>query len=93
MRKTKASDLAQALRLPKSRSMEAIVKAELISALIAEVDRRKLTHAELAKHSRLTRSTVTGILAGSLQKVTIDRILRLIDAAGLEAHVKVRRTA
>ena len=36
---------------------------------------------------------VTGILAGSLQKVTIDRLLRLVDAAGLEAHIKVRRAA
>jgi len=33
------------------------------------------------------------LLAGSLQKVTIDRILRLVDAAGLEAHVKVKRAA
>jgi predicted XRE-type DNA-binding protein len=45
----------------------------------------------LAERAGLSRSTVTGILAGSLQKVTIDRLLRLVDAAGLEAHVKVRR--
>ena len=29
----------------------------------------------------------------SLQKVTIDRVLRLVDAAGLEAEIKVRRAA
>jgi hypothetical protein len=36
---------------------------------------------------------VTGILSGSLQKVTIDRVLRLVDAVGLEAQIKVRRAA
>ena len=29
----------------------------------------------------------------SLQKVTIDRVLRLLEAVGLEASVKVRRAA
>ena len=37
--------------------------------------------------------SVTGILSGSLQKVTIDRVLRLVDAAGLEANIRVRRAA
>jgi len=36
---------------------------------------------------------VTGILSGSLQKVTIDRRLRLLEAVGLEANVRVRRAA
>jgi len=36
---------------------------------------------------------VTGILSGSLQKVTIDRLLRLLEAVGLEANVRVRRAA
>jgi hypothetical protein len=34
---------------------------------------------------------VTGILSGSLQKVTIDRVLKLIEAVGLVAEVKVKR--
>jgi predicted XRE-type DNA-binding protein len=93
MTKTNAKDLAKELNLPASRAVEAIVKAELISAVIKEVKRQKLTHAELARRAKLARSTVTGILGGSLRKVTIDRILRLVDAAGLEAHVKVRRAA
>lgn len=91
--KTSVKELAKALNLPASRAAEAVVKAELISAVIDEVKRQGLTHAELAKRARLARSTVAGILGGSLQKVTIDRILRLVDAAGLEAHVKVRRAA
>lgn len=69
------------------------MKADLISAVHREVERRGITHAQLARDSGLPRSAVTGILSGSLQKVTIDRVLRLVEAAGLEAAVKVRRAA
>jgi predicted XRE-type DNA-binding protein len=93
MKKTSATDLAKKLNLPKARGLEAVTKARLISAVLKEVQRRGLTHAQLAKASGLPRSAVTGILSGSLQKVTIDRVLRLVEAAGLEAEVKVRRAA
>jgi len=93
MRKTSAAELARELNLPKSRGLEAIMKAQLISAVLREAKRRGLTHAELAKRSGLPRSAVTGILSGSLQKVTIDRVLRLVDAAGLEAAITIRRAA
>ena len=39
----------------------------------------------------LLDDAVTGILSGSLQKVTIDRVLRLVEAAGLEAEIRIRR--
>jgi transcriptional regulator with XRE-family HTH domain len=58
-----------------------------------ELTRQGLTHAELAQRSGLPRSAVTGILAGSLQRVTIDRLLRLVEAAGLEAAIRIRRAA
>lgn len=93
MKKTTASQLAKQLSVSKARGLEAVVKAQLISAVMRETERRGLTHAELARASGLPRSAVTGILSGSLQKVTIDRVLRLVEAAGLEAEVKTRRAA
>ena len=60
---------------------------------IVPYNRRGLTHAELASRSGLPRSAVTGVLSGSLQKVTIDRVLRLIEAAGLEVDIRIRRAA
>src|SRR5262249_60000069 len=92
-KKPPADRLAKLLGIPKSRGLEAVLKAQLIAAVLREVDRRGLTHAELAAHSGLPRSAVTGILSGSLQKVTIDRVLRLVEAAGLEADIRVRRAA
>ena len=92
-KKTSATALARALDIPKARGLEAVIKAQLISAVLHEAEHRSLTHAQLATRSGLSRSAVTGILSGSLQQVTIDRVLRLVEAAGLEAEVKVRRAA
>jgi len=92
-RRTSAESLAKLLAIPKSRGLEAVLKAQLIAAVAREIDLRGLTHAELAKRSALPRSAVTGILSGSLQKVTIDRVLRLVESAGLVADIKVRRAA
>jgi len=94
MRKaTSAGQLARKLNISKGRALEAVIKARLISAVLRQVERRKLTRAELAKRSGLPRTAVSGILSGSLQKVTIDRVLRLVEAAGLEADIKIRRAA
>ncbi len=90
---TSPGRLARQLSIPKSRSVEAVLKAQLIAAIVREIDRRHLAHVEVATRSGLPRSAVTGILSGSLQKVTIDRVLRLLEAVGLEASVKVKRAA
>lgn len=92
-KKTDASRLSELLNIPSSRSMEAVIKAQLISAILKAVEKQELTHAELAKRSQLPRSAVTGILSGSLQKITIDRVLKLVEAAGLVAEVRVHRKA
>lgn len=92
-KRTTGAALAAQLGLPRARGLEAVVKARLISAVLEEVSRQGLTHAELARRTRIPRSAVTGILSGSLQRVTIDRILRLVEAVGLEAEIRVRRAA
>lgn len=92
-KKTTTDQLSRMLSIPKPRALEATLKAQLISAVVREAARRGLTHAELAQRSGLSRSAVTGILAGSLQRVTIDRLLRLVEAAGLEAALRIRRAA
>jgi DNA-binding IclR family transcriptional regulator len=67
-KKTTTNQLPRMLSIPKSRALEATLKAQLIAAVVREVGRRGLTHAELAHRSGLPRSAVTGVLAGSLQR-------------------------
>lgn len=93
MKKTSADEIAGVLQIKKSRSLEATMKASLIAAILKQVETLGMTHADLAISSGLPRSAVTGILSGSLQKVTLDRVLRLVDAAGLTAEVKIKKIA
>lgn len=93
MKKTTSSELSKKLKISKGRSLEAVIKADLISAILLSAKEQELTHAEIAKLSGLPRSAVTGILSGSLQKVTLDRILKLIEAVGLTVETKVKKVA
>ena len=86
-----ADTLAKKLNIGRARSLEAVLKADIIDAVLRTIEQSGMTHAELASRSGLPRSAVTGILSGSLQKVTLDRILKLIEAAGLTAEIKVRK--
>ena len=91
--KTGAKELARRLRISPQRGTDAIMKAQLIAAVAHAAQEHGLTHVELAKRSGLPRSAVTGILSGSLQKITVDRVLRLVEAAGLIAEVRIRKAA
>lgn len=93
MKTTSANELAKKLKISKSRGLEAILKADLIGAVLKAIEKEHITHAQVSKKSGLPRSAVTGILSGSLQKVTLDRILKLVEAVGLTAELRVRRVA
>ena len=92
-KKSKASKFATTLKISQSRALEAVIKAQLIAAIVKAAKKKGLTHEMLAERSGLPRSAVTGILSGSVQKVTINRILRLVEAADLVAEIKVRNAA
>ncbi len=91
--KSTAVEIAKLAGISPAKGMEAIIKAQLITAVLQALQDKKTTHLELAKRAKLPRSAVTGILSGSLQKVTIDRVLRLIEAVGLIAEIRIRKSA
>ncbi|MCB1213922.1 MAG: XRE family transcriptional regulator [Deltaproteobacteria bacterium] len=91
--KSRTKNLGVDLSISPTRVKLAYIKAELIRAVLRIVKKEKLTHQELAKRSKLSRSTVTGILSGSLQKVTLDRLIRLVEAVGLEADIRIKKAA
>ena len=90
---TSSRALARSLKIHPARSLEALLKAKLIAAVVLNSKKNGLTHTELARRTGIPRSAVTGILSGSLQKVTIDRVLRLVDACDLTAEIRVKAAA
>ncbi len=92
--KVKSSQgLAKALKISESRALEARFKVQLILAISKEVENRDLTHLQVAELSGQPRSAITGILSGSLQKVTLDRLLRIAEAVGLTVEWKIRHAS
>lgn len=83
-------DLAESLEISKERGQLAELKSKLISEIIKSAKKNELTHQELSIMSGIPRSAITGIINGSLQKVTIDRLLRLLFSVGLNVEMKIK---
>jgi len=92
-KKTNSKKLSAMLGISRARSTESIIKAKLIKGIQDKIRVKNITHLELAELTGLPRSAVSGILSGSLQKVTIDRLLRMVDGVGMEVEVRLKKVA
>jgi len=93
MKRISAEKLAKELQISRARGIEAVIKAQLIRAITDAAEEQKMTHDQIAKRSGVPRSAVTGILSGSLHKVSLDRVLKLVEAVNLTAEVRTKRAA
>jgi predicted XRE-type DNA-binding protein len=89
----KISDLAVSLGVTNERGQLSELKSRLTKEIIKSISLNELTHQELANLSGVPRSAITGIVNGSLQKVTIDRLLRILFSLGLKIEVKIKTAA
>ena len=94
MRSTKynnAAELAQALGLPTKRGLVDKMKAKFTKEIIKAVNKNNLTHKEVSELSEVPRSAVTGIINGSLHKVSIDRLTRILGTLGKTVELKIKK--
>ena len=89
----KVSDLAVSLGVSKERGQLAELKSRLTKEIKKFIDLNELTHQELADLSGVPRSAITGIINGSLQKVTLDRLLRVLFSLGVKIEMKIKTAA
>ncbi len=87
------SDLSVSLGLSKERGQLAELKSRITKEIIKFIEVNELTHQELANLSGVPRSAITGIINGSLQKVTLDRLLRVLFSLGLKIEMKIKAAA
>ena len=69
------------------------MKTKLKQRIVKETIKRNVTSAELADLSGLTRSVVSGIVNGSLQSVSLERLIRLAFAIDLVVELNIRKAA
>jgi predicted XRE-type DNA-binding protein len=85
------AELAKALDLPATAAHEWRIKSELTSALIVAVEKGNLTHAEVAKRAKTSRTRITSILNRNLQHVSSDLLIRILGALGYEVKLSISR--
>jgi predicted XRE-type DNA-binding protein len=68
---------------------ELTVKSKLISSILETMRRRKLTQVEAAKICRTDQPTLSKILRGRVESVTIDRLAGFLTALGRTVEIRV----
>ncbi len=83
-------DLSKILGLPDSDAIEAEFKAELMTKIRKQVNKLGLTHQQVADISGVGRTTITGIVNCSIQRITIDRLIRVLISLGISPEIKYK---
>ena len=83
--------LAKALGLSVTDAREWQVQYALLKRIKEIMRREKITHAELAKRARTSRSRITTILNDNLENVSSDLLIRIVGALGYKVSVSVSR--
>lgn len=84
-------ELARTLGLSSAESEEWRVQHALLERLRKIVRDEALTHAEVARRGRSSRTRVTAILNGNLDNVSSDLLIRLLRGLGYRVKVSVSR--
>jgi len=69
---------------------ELTVKSRLISAIDETIKRRKLTQLEAARRCGTDQPTLSKVLRGRMESVTIDRLTAWLTALGRIVEIRVR---
>lgn len=69
---------------------ELTVKSNLISAISETISRRKMTQAQAAKICKTDQPTLSKVLRGRVESITIDRLAGFLTALGRTVEIRVR---
>ncbi len=88
-----AAELADILGLSAADSVESQLRSDLNDKIIEVVNKAGLTHAQVAKLARTSRSRTTAILNRNTKDVSTDLMLRILASLGYRAKVTFSRAA
>ncbi len=79
------------LNLPDAENLK--LRSELMIAIAKWVEDSGLTQAQAAKKLQTTQPRLNDLLKGRYEKFTIDRLVKMLDAAGLHVSVSISEAA
>jgi len=69
------------------------IRAAMMNALIAQIEKRKLTQAQAAKLLGVTQPRVSDLMRGRLHLFSLDTLVNFLSAAGLRVTLRVSKAA
>jgi predicted XRE-type DNA-binding protein len=88
-----AQQLAKALGLTPADGAEIELRSALNSKIIEAVQRKGLTHAQVASLARTSRTRITAIMNRNTRNISTDLLLRILYALGYTAKITFRTAA
>ena len=88
-----ATELAHQLGLSSADGAEIQLRSDLNDKIIEIVQKAGLSHAQVAKLARTSRSRITAILNRNTKDVSTDLMLRIIASLGYRAKITFSRAA
>ena len=85
-----AAELAKALGLTPADGAEIELRSQLNAKIVGAVERQGLTHLQVARLARTSRTRVTAILNRNTQHISTDLLLRVLYALGYTAKITFR---
>ena len=88
-----AGELARALGLAPADGAEIELRSALNSKIVEVVRRKDLTHSQVARLARTSRTRVTAIMNRNTKDISTDLLLRVLYALGWTAKISFRSAA
>ena len=84
-----SANIFQDLGFSDADAEEALAKSELISAIAATIKGRKLTQAKAARLCGTDQPTLSKVLRGRMESVTIDKLAHWLTALGRNVKIQI----
>ncbi|MGQ0676968.1 MAG: helix-turn-helix domain-containing protein [Rhodospirillales bacterium] len=88
---TGSDNIFRDLGFSEAEAEEAVAKSELISAIAQTIKRRRLTQIGAARLCETDQPTLSKVLRGRMESVTIDRLAGWLKALGRTVEIRVHR--
>ncbi len=88
-----ARELANLLGLTPADGMEIEFRSDLNDKIIEVVNKKGLTHSDVARLARTSRTRITAILNRNTQDISTDLMLRVLASLGVQAKLHFKTAA
>jgi predicted XRE-type DNA-binding protein len=88
-----ASELADVLGLTSADGLEIEIRSDLNNKIIQVVNKKELTHAQVAKLAKTSRTRVTAIMNRNTFEISTDLMIRILAALGVHAKIHFKTAA